>query len=48
MDHNMWDRCCGVTGEESEGWITICGTGAVVILVKRVRDGSQCVGQTLW
>ena len=68
MDHSVWDRrCgdtgeesegwitdsvwdrrfCGDTGEESEGWITVCGTGVVVILVKRVRDGSQYVGQAL-
>ena len=33
----MWDRRCGVTGEEREGWITVCGTGVVVLLVKRVR-----------
>ena len=43
MDHNMWDRRCCDTGEESEGWITVCGTDVVVILVKRVRDGSQTV-----
>ena len=36
--------CSGDTGEESEGWITVCLTGVVVvILVKRVRDGSQTV-----
>ena len=40
----MWDRRCGDTGEESEGWITVCGAGVVVvILVKRERDGSQTV-----
>ena len=22
MDHSVWDRRCGDTGEESEGWIT--------------------------
>ena len=48
MDHSMWDRCCGDTGEESKGRITVCGTDVVVLLVKRERDGSQCVGQALW
>ena len=27
---------------------TVCGTGVVVIRLKRERDGSQYVGQTLW
>ena len=45
---SVWDRRCGDTVEESEGWITVCGTDVVVILVKTVRDESQCVGQTLW
>ena len=36
-------RCCGDTGEESEGRVTVCGTDVVVILVKRVRGGSQTV-----
>ena len=43
MDHSVWDRRCGVTGEEREGWITVCGTGVVVLLVKRERDGSETV-----
>ena len=44
MDHSVWDRRCGDTGEESEGWISVCGTGVVVvILVKRARDRSQTV-----
>ena len=28
---------------KSDGWITVCGTDVVVILLKRVRDGSQTV-----